>query len=379
MIPTHRPAWRTAAVVATAALISTLAAPSAAFADTVIPFTDSALQGCVELALGLPHGSGVTTTDILDLTSLSCTSSEVENVFPLSHATNLVTLDLDDNNIRSISGLTKLANLTDLRLRDNLLLDSLPKLSGMTSLDFLLLDHNNLSDVSSLSGLKSTMSYLSLTGNYVRSVSSLSSFSSIGHLWLDDNMILDLSPLKNLSSGLVYFDGTGQHRISPDITLNSPVSVPKVTRPSGSHPTISVSSASSAKGKIAKGKVTWTTVGSGILKWNTTFGIGANGTGKFSGTVDRETFHKMKTTKPVITGTRAVGHTLKVSTKGWTSNVDKIYEWVSGNDTVQVDSHSSYKLHKSDKGKRIRVYVFGYRAHYLSVTRVSGTTGKISG
>jgi len=84
------------------------------------------------------------------------------------------------------------------------------------------------------------------------------------------------------------------------------------------------------------------------------------------------------TPAPKITGTRAVGSTLKVTT-GWKPAVKSAkYQWYRSGKAIPKATKATYKLTKSDAGKKIRVKVTGARPGYTSVAKYSAYTGAIA-
>lgn len=80
------------------------------------------------------------------------------------------------------------------------------------------------------------------------------------------------------------------------------------------------------------------------------------------------------TPAPKITGTRAVGSKLTVTTK-WTPAVKSAsYQWYRGSKAIAGATKSTYVLTKADAGKKIRVLVTGKRPAFTEVKKYSGWT-----
>ncbi|MDF1487419.1 Ig-like domain-containing protein [Tessaracoccus caeni] len=80
------------------------------------------------------------------------------------------------------------------------------------------------------------------------------------------------------------------------------------------------------------------------------------------------------TSAPTITGTKAVGKTVKASVKAWKpSGVTFAYQWLRDGKAIKGATKSSYKLTKSDAGKKISVKVTGSKSGYSSVSKTSKT------
>lgn len=84
------------------------------------------------------------------------------------------------------------------------------------------------------------------------------------------------------------------------------------------------------------------------------------------------------TAAPKITGTRAVGSTLKLVKPTWSPNASFTYRWYRGSKPISGATGTSYKLTKADGGQRIRVAVTGGRKMYASVIKYSSYTAPIA-
>ena len=78
------------------------------------------------------------------------------------------------------------------------------------------------------------------------------------------------------------------------------------------------------------------------------------------------------TSTPTISGTKKVGKTLKASVKAWApAKVTLKYQWLRDGKAISKATKSSYKLTKSDAGKKISVKVTGSKSGYTSVSKTS--------
>ncbi|MDF1487418.1 Ig-like domain repeat protein [Tessaracoccus caeni] len=93
--------------------------------------------------------------------------------------------------------------------------------------------------------------------------------------------------------------------------------------------------------------------------------------------VDPKPEVKNLTTKtPKITGTAKVGKTLKVDSKSvaWTpAKVTLKYQWLRDGKSISGATKSSYKVTKSDAGKKLSVKVTGSKSGYKTVSKTSKT------
>ena len=111
-----------------------------------IIFPDSNLKVAVRKTIGKPEGL-IISSDLEGFTSLLATEGEVMDITGLEHWTDLVNLNLYDNQINDISPLASLANLIYLNLALNEISNISP-LTSLTNLKWLGLFKNPLSNTS---------------------------------------------------------------------------------------------------------------------------------------------------------------------------------------------------------------------------------------
>lgn len=84
------------------------------------------------------------------------------------------------------------------------------------------------------------------------------------------------------------------------------------------------------------------------------------------------------TPKPKVTGTAKVGKKLKVKAGKWKPATVKLsYQWQRNGKKIKGATKSSYKLVKSDKGKKITVKVTGKKSGFTTVSKTSKATAKV--
>jgi hypothetical protein len=145
-------------------------------------FADANLKAAVESKLGVTNP---TTAQMVGLTALVATSSNIGSLTGLEYAGNLEHLVLSHNRISDLSPLRKLKNLEHLFIHDNQIADLSP-LSGLTKLLELGLDENEISSVSALAGL-TTLKYLGLRGNRISNIALLTGLTNLQVLRLADS------------------------------------------------------------------------------------------------------------------------------------------------------------------------------------------------
>jgi hypothetical protein len=128
-----------------------------AWAEEPVHFADSALEAAVEKTLWI---SDPTPSDMLGLTNLSCSNSDITSLAGLEYAKNLHDLSVMENSFTDLSPLAGLINLRHLNIQDNDIED-ISALSGLINLQILNMEDLLVSDISPLLNLRS-LSFLDL-------------------------------------------------------------------------------------------------------------------------------------------------------------------------------------------------------------------------
>jgi len=84
-----------------------------------------------------------------------------------------------------------------------------------------------------------------------------------------------------------------------------------------------------------------------------------------------------KTVKPTISGSARVGKKLTAKVKAWSPKATFSYQWYANGKSIKGATHSTWKLAKAQKGKKITVKVTGSRVGYTKVTLASKATAKV--
>jgi hypothetical protein len=133
-----------------------------------------------------------------DLPWLELTHMFLENddIIPLQYMTNLIGLNLWDNQISDITPLSGLTGLSVLRLGGNPLSDLTP-IANFAYLTELRLSNCLIHDLSPLAGL-TALEHLTLRGNQINDITPLGNLFNLTDLGLDHNPITDWSPVAHL-------------------------------------------------------------------------------------------------------------------------------------------------------------------------------------
>ena len=173
-------------------------------AADIVVFNNAALETAVRSALRIATGYPILTSKIIELTSLTATRKQIDDLTGLEQATGLTRLDFGDNAIVNLGPLSGLTNLTSLDLADNQIVNISP-LRNLTSLESLDLDDNQIQDVFALSNL-TNLRTLDLGDNDVMDVSPLRDLTSLTYVYLRGNENLTnlewLGALENLRSDI---------------------------------------------------------------------------------------------------------------------------------------------------------------------------------
>lgn len=174
------------------------------------------------------------------LKKLTLSYCNISGVTPLSKATSLVYLDLNNNTIRNIDGLDALVNLQELNLQHNAVqqlnalsslnqlqrldvsynvLTSVAPLSKLSSLTWLDASVNKITELGQIGNLKK-LTHLSLAGNNLTNVSALSACTTLEELNISSNAIADISALAALTNMLDFDFSYNQVKNLPAFSKN---------------------------------------------------------------------------------------------------------------------------------------------------------------
>jgi internalin A len=159
------------------------------------------LSNALWQALSAP-ADGLTSVDLMNLTSFSAVNRGLTNLNGLQWATNLNVLNLSSNGIHLFTALSNLTHLTSLDLSFNPLNNTpgnTAALGSLTGLRFLSLSGTSNTDITSLTNLTNLQS-LDLSSSLVTDFTPLAGLTSLTTLNLADDVITNLSFLTNLTS-----------------------------------------------------------------------------------------------------------------------------------------------------------------------------------
>lgn len=159
---------------------------------------DDALRKAINEELGKDESYSPTKNDLEGLTEIGASVKGIQDLTGLEYATNLVKINLFNNNINDIRALSDLTGLEELNLRANEISD-ITILSNLTKLETLHIGENDISDISALENL-TNLSILYAFTNKLSDISVLQNLEKLTQLYLNRNQISDLSPLQDLSN-----------------------------------------------------------------------------------------------------------------------------------------------------------------------------------
>jgi len=181
--------------------------------DFTVTFPDSNLESVIREILNKPQGD-ILKSELITIEDLSANSRDITNLNGLEHCTNLIYINMIDNNIDSLYPLADLDRLFSLNMMTNQIGDLAP-LASLTSLERLYITDNQISDISHLSGL-TILKQLSLSYNEIDDISPLSGLTALQVLSIAGNQFTDISPLSGLTDlEELYLGGNSIGDLSP--------------------------------------------------------------------------------------------------------------------------------------------------------------------
>ena len=136
--------------------------------------------------------------NLINLTRLHLWDNEINDITPLTNLTSLTSLYLSLNQIKNITPLENLTSLTSLNLGANQINDITP-LENLTSLTGLSLWNNQINDITPLKNLTNLTS-LNLQKNKINDITPLTNLTNLTSLNLNRNKISKITPLKSLTN-----------------------------------------------------------------------------------------------------------------------------------------------------------------------------------
>jgi len=153
-----------------------------------IPFTDSALETCIE-AKAAQEGWGLAS----EVTSLHCTNMGISNLSGIEYLTNITWLDLFQNNISNIEPLQHLTKLGVLQVFQNQI-SNIGPLSVLMELEALEANDNNITSIAPLSGHQKFW-WLTVANNPISDIGPIQNYTKLRVLNLAGTSVSDLSTL----------------------------------------------------------------------------------------------------------------------------------------------------------------------------------------
>jgi internalin A len=148
---------------------------------------------------------------------------QIDSVEPLASMTQIVFLDLSQNNISDISALAGMTQMETLNLSHNQIsnvgplaemtemksllltgnpIDDLSAISGMVWLEKLVIWEGSIEDLSPLEGCTS-LQVLEMPGHSIESIAAIADLDELVEVWLAGNAIATIQPLTNVAWGSI--------------------------------------------------------------------------------------------------------------------------------------------------------------------------------
>jgi len=135
---------------------------------------------------------------------LDLSNNNLTNVDGLSNLTTVSVLNLSNNKITDISGLSNLTTAANLILSNNKITD-ISALSNLTTIINLILLNNNLTNLNGLNNLTTVKGGLDVSNNSLTDISALSNLTTAADLDLSNNNLTNFKDLINLTVSWFYF------------------------------------------------------------------------------------------------------------------------------------------------------------------------------
>ena len=179
---------------------------------------DSNLRAAIAEALGKNPNAPITAEEMEGFGRLVARNRDIHDLTGLQFATNLIRLNLRDNQISDLSPLAGLINLRELRLDHNFTgISDLSPLAGLINLEILDFSFDTVSDLSllPLAGI-TRLKYLHFTDCNVSDLSPLAGLVNLESLGFNRNNVSDLSPIAGLINlQTINFTGNSVSDLSP--------------------------------------------------------------------------------------------------------------------------------------------------------------------
>ena len=162
-----------------------------------VSIADNNLAAAIRETLRLSPTSPITELDMLKLKTLNAYKRGITNLNGIQYARNLKYLRIWENQIRDITPLTELPQLTSLDLSRNQITD-IRQLRGFTNLTGLWLSGNPITNITPIAGLTGLVD-LGLSDMQITDIRLLRDFTYLKNLRLESNQIRDLAPIADLT------------------------------------------------------------------------------------------------------------------------------------------------------------------------------------
>ena len=167
---------------------------------TVVRIPDPNLRAAIAEALGKSSNAPIAVGDIAGLEKINAQGRGIQDLTGLQFATNLRSLDLEENQISDLSPIAGLIELGALFLKRNPVSDLSP-LRGLKNLTDLWIGVTLVSDLSPVAGL-TNLKRLGFNNNDICDISPLAGLINLEYIFAGSTPICDISPL----AGLINLD-----------------------------------------------------------------------------------------------------------------------------------------------------------------------------
>ena len=181
---------------------------------TVVNIPDPNLRTAIAETLGKSPNAPITVEDIAGLEKINAQGRGIQDLTGLQFATNLRSLDLEENQISDLSPIAGLIELGALFLKRNPVSDLSP-LRGLKNLTDLWIGVTLVSDLSQVAGLIN-LKRLGFNNNDICDISPLAGLINLEYIFAGSTPICDISPLAGLINlNFLFLSGHPFTNLSP--------------------------------------------------------------------------------------------------------------------------------------------------------------------
>jgi internalin A len=180
-------------------VVAVLSCCWAVMVNPAITFVDPALEAAVraEVFAKRRNQEPLTIDDVKNISRVVGPDKAIKSLVGLEHCTDLMLIDLGNNEITDLTPIANLKKLQSVSLAHNKIVDLKP-LENLTAMQLLDVSDNEVSDLAPLSGMFNLRT-LYVANNQLTTLQPISELTKMWSLDASQNQIVDLTPLAKLT------------------------------------------------------------------------------------------------------------------------------------------------------------------------------------